>query len=160
MFSSEGLLANHSASPDCEMDWLIPEVISPWCILALLTAIAPSGWFGRTSPVLCQRMMDGTFQPSSGAWSDSGMASPTECLTLSTVDHATSLAPSRSDDGVSCLSDILETGDVPPKYFLTPRACAGILRRAAKRGKELPRQLQAALQQVADSAPTSTATAD
>jgi hypothetical protein len=43
------------------------------------------------------------------------------------------------------LSDILETGDVPQRYFLSAKACAGILRRAEKRGKLLPEQLRNAL---------------
>jgi len=37
------------------------------------------------------------------------------------------------------------------KYYLSPKACAGILRRAEKRGRELPRALQQALTQVATS---------
>ena len=45
---------------------------------------------------------------------------------------------------VSRLSQILE--ETPhPKYFLSATACAGILRRAEKRGKELPEILRAAL---------------
>jgi hypothetical protein len=48
--------------------------------------------------------------------------------------------PFPNDDAVSSLSDILETGDVPQRYFLSPKACSGILRRAEKRGKELPAQ--------------------
>ena len=63
------------------------------------------------------------------------------------------------DDGVCSLSDILETGDVPQRYYLSPRACAGILRRAEKRGKTLPRRLARALQAVADLEQTSTAMA-
>jgi hypothetical protein len=43
------------------------------------------------------------------------------------------------------LSDILEIGDVPQRFFLSPRACAGILRRAEKRGKALPPELLKAL---------------
>lgn len=44
----------------------------------------------------------------------------------------------------SRLSQILE--DKPhPKYFLSAKACAGILRRAERRGKELPEQLKAVL---------------
>lgn len=49
----------------------------------------------------------------------------------------------------SSLADVLETS-VAPKYYLSPRACQGILRRAAKRGKELPPALQAALEAVAN----------
>lgn len=44
----------------------------------------------------------------------------------------------------SSLSQILE--DSPhPKYYLSPRACMGILRRAQERGKELPEKLEQAL---------------
>ena len=59
----------------------------------------------------------------------------------------------------SSLSEILETGEVDRRYFLSARACKGILRRAEKRGKMLPPSLRAALLAVA-SEPTSTATAD
>lgn len=57
--------------------------------------------------------------------------------------------------GVACsLSSILETGPIDPRYYLSPKACAGILRRAEKRGKELPAPLAHALQAVVDSEPT------
>ena len=49
------------------------------------------------------------------------------------------------------LSDILED-DAPEKYYLSARACAGILRRANERGKELPEVLKTALEmRIADS---------
>jgi hypothetical protein len=54
----------------------------------------------------------------------------------------------------------LEIGGVPQRFSLTAKACAGILRRAEKRGKSLPPQLAHALQAVADSEPTLTAMAD
>jgi hypothetical protein len=47
------------------------------------------------------------------------------------------------------LSDVLETGEVPQRYFLSATACKGILRRADKRGKELPAALKSALLAVA-----------
>jgi hypothetical protein len=47
------------------------------------------------------------------------------------------------------LSDTLETGDVPQRFYLSEKACQGILRRAEKRGKKLPEQLQRALEAVA-----------
>lgn len=65
---------------------------------------------------------------------------------------------SRNGDAVCGLSDILETGDVPQRYFLSAKACRGILRRAEKRGKALPPPLQCALAAVAGSGQTSTAT--
>ena len=45
----------------------------------------------------------------------------------------------------SSLSQILQD-DPPDKYYLTRKACLGILRRASERGKELPRKLNRALE--------------
>ena len=45
----------------------------------------------------------------------------------------------------SSLSQILQD-DPPDKYYLTRKACLGILRRAYERGKELPRKLNRALE--------------
>jgi hypothetical protein len=67
------------------------------------------------------------------------MGSHTECLTLNISEWP-------SDADVCSLSDTLETGDLPQRYFLSPRACQGILRRAEKRGKKLPEALFQALQ--------------
>ena len=47
------------------------------------------------------------------------------------------------------LSQTLETGPLPPRFYLSQKACVGILRRAAKRGKELPPMLREALEMVA-----------
>jgi hypothetical protein len=58
---------------------------------------------------------------------------------------------SRKDASVCSLSQILEANP-HPKYSLSPKACQGILRRAEKRGKELPEMLQKALERVAHSA--------
>ena len=44
----------------------------------------------------------------------------------------------------SSLSQILQA-DPPLKYYLSPKACLGILRRAFERGKELPQKLERAL---------------
>lgn len=46
----------------------------------------------------------------------------------------------------STLSQILEA-NVPKKYYLSAKACEGILRRAERRGKELPPMLKTALEQ-------------
>ena len=48
----------------------------------------------------------------------------------------------------STLSQILQE-TVLEKYYLSPKACQGILRRAAARGKELPEMLKTALEQQA-----------
>lgn len=46
----------------------------------------------------------------------------------------------------SGLSQILEER-VLPKYYLSAKACAGILRRAERRGKELPQMLRESLEE-------------
>lgn len=46
----------------------------------------------------------------------------------------------------STLSQILEA-NAPEKYYLSAKACEGILRRAERRGKELPEMLKTALEQ-------------
>ena len=54
-----------------------------------------------------------------------------------------------NDAAVCLLSQVLETVSIPPKFFLSSRACEGILRRAEKRGKTLPAVLEQALRQAA-----------
>ena len=54
-----------------------------------------------------------------------------------------------SGAGVCFLSAILQE-NAPERYSLSPKACAGILRRAERRGKELPPLLKAALIQQAE----------
>jgi hypothetical protein len=56
----------------------------------------------------------------------------------------------RSDASVCSLSSILETGPILRRYYLSQKACLGILRRAEARGKTLPEQLRRALQAVAE----------
>ena len=53
------------------------------------------------------------------------------------------------EDNVSTLSQILMEG-VPEKYYFSPKACQGILRRASSRGKILPAVLQKALERQAE----------
>ena len=54
---------------------------------------------------------------------------------------------SPNEDVVSTLSSILEV-NAPEKYYLSATACEGILRRAERRGKELPPMLKEALEQM------------
>ena len=51
------------------------------------------------------------------------------------------------DDGYSrvWLSEILQRIGQDERYWLSPKACAGILRRATRRGRALPDSLEAAL---------------
>lgn len=63
--------------------------------------------------------------------------------------HSTGESPNA--ENASTLSQILQAG-VPEKYYLSPKACLGILRRASARGKELPELLRKALERQAASA--------
>jgi hypothetical protein len=181
-------LEEHPASPsqsqESGSDWMIRAATSPLNTLAWLNAFAPAGSFGKMSPasfplIQTGRRMKAVFdadlkrlkpetngmkavisQPSSNSFQNAGMGGLTGFLTLSLPEFLDMREPSLSDEGVSSLSDILETGDLPQHLYLTSRACAGILRRAGKRGKELPPQLARALQAVADLEQTSTLTED
>src|SRR5882672_1133380 len=146
-FFAEEPPANPSVSPGCERDWMTRVATSCLPTVPLLQSIGPAGWYGRTCPESCPPMADGTLAPSSGSWGNSGMGSPTAFLTLSTSEF-------HSDAAACSLSDVLETGEVPQRYFLRATACRGILRRADKRGKDLPALLARALLAVADSAQT------
>ena len=55
----------------------------------------------------------------------------------------------RSGGSVCSLSEVLEADPLPAKYWLSPMACRGILRRAERRGKQLPQLLKHALEQMA-----------
>jgi hypothetical protein len=82
------------------------------------------------------------------------MGGPTVCWTLNTSEWGDGPEPSRnaaaeSSLSLASLSEILETGPLPPRYSLSAKACSGILRRAERRGKELPPMLKKALEAVA-----------
>ena len=145
-FWQEEHLARLSPSPENERGWMIRVATSPSSLLGLLIDSGPYGWSGRTCPVSCPSTEEGRLEPSSTCWSSAGMGSPTEFWTLDISEYP-------SDGAASSLSHILETGDVPRRFYLSGRACRGILRRANKRGKTLPESLERALQRVAASMP-------
>lgn len=129
MFSLEELPAKVSVSQDSEQVWLTRVVHSCSPILALLADTAPDGWSGKTSPVSCLPMEDGTLRPYSGGWLNAGMGSPTAFLTLD-------ISESPSVVVASSLSDIVQTGDVPQRYYLSETACLGVLRRLSSKEKD------------------------
>ncbi len=159
-FLSEAPPAKVSASPESDLDWTIRAATSRLSFWRWLNEFAPAGSFGRMSPAFCQMMEEKRWEPSSGSWGNSGTGGPTECSTLSLSEWTGSTGLSPSGGAVCSLSDILETTPVPKRYYLSAKACVGILRRAVNRGKELPQLLQRALAAVADLEPTSTATED
>jgi len=104
------------------------------------------GWPTSCNPDgCCLRMFQGFLALAVGAtsgrcskdWNTAGTGGPTGYWTAS-------ISESPSDGAACSLSAIVE-GRVPPRFFLSPKAARGILRRAEKRGRELPPALRAAL---------------
>ena len=75
-----------------------------------------------------------------GAYWETGTALPGGCMTPKGGEF-------RNGGAESTLSQIL-IANAPEKYSLSRKACLGILRRAEKRGKELPDMLREALMEV------------
>ena len=144
-FWSEEPPASHSALQDSAK--VSPTHAATSCLLTLqsLNVTGLDGLSGKTSPAFCQADEDGILEPSSGRWGSWGMGGPTESWTLNGSEWP-------NDAAVCSLSDTLEIGVVPHRFFLSAKACAGILRRAGKRGKALPAALAAALTAVASPA--------
>ena len=106
-------------------------------LLELLTNLSRSGWLSKMSPAYYPAMEGKTLPLSFNGWQNAGMAFAGGYLTLSISEFP--------KDGDACsLSEVLEM-DVPRKYYLSAKAAQGILRRAEKRGKELPDALREAL---------------
>ena len=75
----------------------------------------------------------------------------TEAESLSTVSWTHSFSEFPNEGVESSLSSILERGGVDNRYYLSKKACEGILRRAETMGKELPKELKEALEGVVQS---------
>ena len=142
MFSSEEPHANPSRSQESASDWMTRVATWQSSLFLWLDDSTAVGYSGKMC-LACFPVQEGQISPlSSASWGNAGMGMPGECWTLS-------ISECHSAAGVCSLSDILETGDLPQRYYLSAKACAGILRRAEKRGKELPTSLHRALMQVA-----------
>jgi hypothetical protein len=169
MFSSAEPHASPTALLVSEKGWMTRVATSCLPMLQLLADTGPRGWFGRTSPASFQTTRDEALerfwdsspeQSSKSQKTDGSLRDLSRATKALTASHGVSWTLSLSewtgldglslkDDGVCSLSDILETGDVPRQYYLSAKACRGILRRAGNRGKELPYQLHQALSAVA-----------
>ena len=142
---SEGPRARDSASRESRMDLMTREAPSASPIADFLRQCIPAGSYGKMYQAFSVQTEGRISKRSSKRLMTSGILAHGECWTLNTCEWTDTLAPFRNEDGVCSLSDILETGDIPPRYYLSPEACSGILRRAASRGRALPDALQQAL---------------
>ena len=114
----------------------------------------------RTSPALCRPQEDVTLRlccnrsqrPKFQCLILDGGQTPgwyeAEALISLGAYTTPNISAQHSGAGVCSLSAILEA-DAPERYCLSPKACAGILKRAARRGKDLPLLLRTALERQA-----------
>jgi len=140
-FWSEERPASRSAWRACEKDSGTQGAGSCLPFLKSLNVSGLDGLSGKMSPASCPATEEGILVPSSGRWGSWGMGGPTGSWTLNGSDW-------HNGASACLLSDILETGPLPERYYLSPKACQGILRRAEKRGKQLPPMLRDALEAV------------
>ena len=153
--------ARHSAPPESAAASPTTGETSALSSAAWQTISAPSGCCGKTSPESYLRQimrLDASWAlfaeltpPSSLQGEEGSTPIAVWCPDQKEPWHGGCLTPNGteypSDENV-CLSwlwQVLETGPVPTRYYLSANACQGILRRAAKRGKKLPEMLEAAL---------------
>ena len=137
------IIAKASQSPDSAKDSMTNDLVLRSRLSAWLTKCAQKCGSGKTSQDARQLTVGRISDPSSPRLMTSGILCRGLYLTQSFSEYR--------KGGVACLlADILEpTGKVQQKYFLSQRACAGILRRAEKRGKAIPPALKTALETVA-----------
>lgn len=99
-----------------------------------------SSW--RTCQDFFQATKDAISESSSLRWPTQGIATSNgEFWIRSSSEFPNAVA-------ACSLQDVLED-TVDERYFLSQKACAGILRRAGRRGRALPQHLQAALEAAA-----------
>lgn len=111
-------------------------------LLASLEKDAPELFYSKTFTASLARTMDGTLRSSFERWPSSGILSDGVCLTAKTSE-----SPSHAKE--STLWGVIETGEVPDKYFLRPNAAKGMLRRTKQMGRNLFPPLRESLEKLA-----------
>ncbi len=127
--------------PESGRAWLESDQDFGMSSIELLQNLGRDGWLLRMSLAFYPAMGAEILPLSFAGWSNAGMACAGGFLTLNISEWP-------KDAAVCSLSEALEAG-VAPKFFLSPKAARGILRRAEKRGRALPAQLEAVLRSVA-----------
>ena len=115
-----------------------------WEIIRLLKETKAQNFILENVPGLLSSGGGKIWELSLERWMNSGIVSHGECLMLNTSEF-------HKEGEESSLSEVLETtGDHLAKYSLSAKAAQGILRRANRREKKLPDQLQMALEHLAN----------
>ena len=126
------------------------ELDSFTSLLESLEKDAPELFYSKTFTVCLIPTEDRTLRSSFERWPTSGILSDGVCLTAKTSE-----SPSHAKE--STLSGVIETGAVPQKYFLSPTAAKGMLRRVDAMGRNLFPPLRKSLEMLAAKAPSSKA---
>lgn len=135
-FWLEELPVRDSASRESRAASAIPEAPSASLIAGFLELCIQDGSSGKMCRASLAPTMERTSRRSSEKLMKSGILARGECWTLNTSEWTDTLVPFRSDDAVCSLSDILESGDIPQKYYLSRDACTGILRKSRNLGQQ------------------------
>ncbi len=112
-------------------------------LLDLLNSVAPEFFSSKMFRAFSLPTKEEISRSSYGLWSNSGIAWDGVCLTAKTSE-----SPNLVKE--SSLWDAMEKGQVPQKYFLSPNAAKGILRRADRMGRELFPPLRKALETLSE----------
>ena len=173
---SVGPPVSPTALPDCGKDSPIQGAIWPLNLSGWLTAQMSGGPSGKMSrayyraeadailPASYRSSADGKSQSLKKDGENQELSLPPQDVSAWHGEFATAniqefprsreLFPNGEEDSswsdtVASLSEILLTGSIPQRYFLTAKCATGILRRAERRGKTLPPLLLTALQKQA-----------
>lgn len=112
-------------------------------LLAWLGKVAPEFSSSKTFQAFSARTPEEISALFSPRWPNSGMLWDGVCLTAGTSE-----SPNRARE--STLSDVIETGGAHPRYFLSPNAARGMLRRADAMGRPLFPPLRRSLEILAE----------
>lgn len=150
---SEDHPAKASQSQDSARDSKTIDLALHSRISNALNRFSPNGYCGKTYLGYCTVTTGKISEHSSQNLMNSGIVYRGQFWTANGF-------PYRKGGGACSLSDILEDGSIQQKYYLSPKACAGILRRARARGKKIPLALEQALETVALQEPSAQAEQD
>ena len=104
-----------------------------------LSKVAPEFFSSKTCQAFSLPTEDETSTSFFERWPNSGMVWDGVCLTAKTSE-----CPNHAKE--SSLWDLMEKAEVPLKYFLSPNAAKGMLRRADRMGRNLFPPLREALE--------------
>ena len=144
LFPTSGSEASHAKTSLLrawarEMGFEDGSLASFMSLLDWLEKVAPEFLLSKTLRVSSAPTKDGISESCSPRWPNSGMLLDGVLLTAKTSE-----SPNHASE--STLSGVIETGEVPPQYFLSPNAAKGMLRRANQMGRSLFPHLRESLE--------------